>query len=66
MALGLRQFGRTNLISLQGRTGEEGISGTLEGVGTTLGNRIDATTSKSALAHIVWGDRNGHLVEGLE
>ena len=66
MTIGYREIDIAHLATLQRRAGEVGIGGTLEGVGTALGDGIHATARKSALAHIVRGDRDGHLVEGVD
>ena len=66
MPLGYGQPVVTNLLTLQVGTGQEGIGHTLKGVGTTLGNRIHTTASKTTLTHIVRRNRNGHLIECLE
>ena len=66
MPLGYGQPVVTNLLTLQVGTGQESIGHTLKGVGTTLGNRIHTTASKTTLTHIVRRNRNGHLIECLE
>ena len=60
------QCGRGHTCTLQRGTGEIGIGRTLELVGTTLRDGVDATTCESALTDVVRGNRNRHLIQGVE
>ena len=44
----------------------EEVSASAEGVGTTLGDGVQATTDKVGLTHIVGRDNNLHLLDGLD
>ena len=61
MTISHREFNIAHILAFQRRTGQISIGRTLKRIGTTFGHSIHATTSKSALAHIVRSDRYRHL-----
>ena len=60
------KVGITHAGSLQRGTGEIGIEGTPELVGSALGDSIDTTTGETALTHVIRRDGDGHLFEGIK